>query len=201
MHYYALAIVPADGDLDELLDETMAPFDENGEVFDYDALPFSWDWYQVGGRYSGRLDDSDPGRDPRNWETCFICEGTGVRNDELGRQTRERDPGYTCNGCGGDREITGQPGVRVSWPTRWVRSEGDVQDALSIAARLAELPDEALPYTIVTHGSESVTVRERWTGETFEDTGADFRATLATILSARMTAGLKDRVVVVDYHC
>jgi hypothetical protein len=89
----------------------------------------------------------------------------------------------------------------VKWPTQWVNDEGDVQDALSFAARLAELPDGALPYTIVTHASESATVRERWTGETFVDTGADFRATLATILSARMEAGLKDRVVVVDYHC
>lgn len=145
--------------------------------------------------------DSDPQQDPRNWEPCRLCEGTGLRNDELGLELRERDPEYTCNGCGQARAITGTPGVALKWPTQWVRSEGDVQDALSVAARLAELPDEALPYTIVTHGSESVTIRERWTGETFEDTGADFRATLATILSARMAAGLKDRVVVVDYHC
>jgi hypothetical protein len=201
MHYYALAIVPAEGDLDELLAETMAPFDENAEDHDDAAVPFSWDWYQVGGRYTGRLSGADPQRDPRNWERCFLCEGTGLRNDALGREARERDPQYGCNECSGDREITGRPGVAVKWPTQWVNDEGDVQDALSVAARLAELPDEALPYTIVTHASESVTVRKRWTGDTFEDTGADFRATLGTILSARMAAGLKDRVVVVDYHC
>jgi len=34
-------------------------------------------------------------------EECQICEGTGIRNDELGKQQRAKDPSYTCNGCKG----------------------------------------------------------------------------------------------------
>jgi DnaJ-class molecular chaperone len=34
-------------------------------------------------------------------EECKICEGTGIRNDELGKQERAKDPSYTCNGCKG----------------------------------------------------------------------------------------------------
>jgi hypothetical protein len=202
MHYYALAIVPAEGDLNELLDETLAPYSEHREDVDIDKIPLSWDWYQVGGRFSGRLGDYDPQHDPRNWEDCDLCKETpGLRNDRLGKEHREANPDYGCNGCDQYRKITGKPGVRVKWPTEWAGNPGDVQDGLAVTARLAELPDSALPFAIITHGSESVTVRKRWTGEDFVETGADFRATLGTILSARTQAGIRDRVVVIDYHC
>jgi hypothetical protein len=204
MHYFALAIVPAEGDLDELLAETLAPFDENREDIRAFDGPVSWDWYQIGGRYTGRLGTYVPKKDPRNWEECFLCHGTGNRNDALGQRTSAANPDYGCNGCDQYREITGKPGTAVKWPTNWIKdpaTTGDVVDGLAFAAQLADLEDTKLPYTIFTHGSESVTVKERWTGETFEPTGADFRATLATILAGRLKAGIRNRVVVVDYHC
>lgn len=34
-------------------------------------------------------------------EQCKICCGTGKRDDDLGRECRRADPGYTCNGCDG----------------------------------------------------------------------------------------------------
>ena len=34
-------------------------------------------------------------------EDCSICEGTGMRNDDLGKKTRKENPEYTCNGCEG----------------------------------------------------------------------------------------------------
>tara|TARA_R110000737_G_scaffold58043_1_gene83855 strand:+ start:158 stop:733 length:576 start_codon:yes stop_codon:yes gene_type:complete len=34
-------------------------------------------------------------------EDCSICEGTGVREDEIGREAREKDEEYKCNGCYG----------------------------------------------------------------------------------------------------
>ena len=35
-------------------------------------------------------------------EDCNICEGTGVREDEIGREAREIDKEYKCNGCLGE---------------------------------------------------------------------------------------------------
>ena len=35
-------------------------------------------------------------------EDCNICEGTGVREDEIGMKAREEDEEYKCNGCLGE---------------------------------------------------------------------------------------------------
>lgn len=38
-----------------------------------------WDWYTVGGRWSGCLDpDYDPEDDARNYELCRACGGSGI---------------------------------------------------------------------------------------------------------------------------
>lgn len=61
-----------------------------------------WDWYVIGGRWTGVLDNYDPRKDPKNIEECYLCEGTGKRNDEIGKQARKENPEYTCNGCDGE---------------------------------------------------------------------------------------------------
>jgi hypothetical protein len=72
-----------------------------------------WDWYQIGGRWTGYLDPTyEPSKDPRNQTSCELCHGTGLRNDQLGRDARAKDPTYTCNGC--------KDGVKTKWPTSWV---------------------------------------------------------------------------------
>ncbi len=71
-----------------------------------------WDWFQIGGRWTGLLDPSyDPAKDPRNQKPCDLCNGTGLRNDEVGQKQRALDPTYGCNGCKG--------GVMQKWPTCW----------------------------------------------------------------------------------
>lgn len=226
-HYYALAIVPADGDVKELLAETMAPYDENREVESYEEdgetywrNPVGlWDWYSIGGRWTGNLSGYDPAADPANVETCWLCQGGGMRDDELGRAYRATTPEYTCNGCNGI-------GRKVKWPTQWERHPGDVLSALDFTSHMADLPAEKMPYAVFTHGSESVALKERWNSEAHDDyhpecartdrarceqehhLGAwvkehddeSMRAVLATILAARMRAGHADRVIVVDYH-
>ena len=46
-------------------------------------------------------------------EDCNVCEGTGFREDEIGREAREKDEEYKCNGCYGkgkrDNFNTGYP--------------------------------------------------------------------------------------------
>lgn len=75
-----------------------------------------WDWFSVGGRWTGLLDqDYEPGMDPRNFQPCDLCNQTGIRwwssdgemmrpasapkskDDEVPSGMEER----TCNGCQG----------------------------------------------------------------------------------------------------
>ena len=100
-----------------------------------------WDWYSIGGRWSGALKAGyDPAADPRNQERCFLCNGTGKRDDDLGKQTRKNNPEYTCNGCGGS-------GLRTMWPTQWVDCGGNIEPVSSI-------PEDFAVYALVTPEGE-----------------------------------------------
>jgi len=102
----------AGGDLKKAVAHQMEPFDENGQWFKEGSR---WDWWVIGGRFTGRLRPGyDPMTDPANLETCWLCQGTGMRKDALGAEERRRDPAYTCNGCEGK-------GKSVKFPTQWVQ--------------------------------------------------------------------------------
>ncbi len=90
----------------------------DGRFYDHTNVNKRWDWWQVGGRYTGKLSGYDPDKDPANRETCFMCGGTGKRNDALGQEARAKNPAYTCNGCEGK-------GWSVKWPTSWKNHPGD----------------------------------------------------------------------------
>lgn len=89
-----------------------------------------WDWYIIGGRYSGKFElGYDPEKDPANIETCDLCGGTGIRNDSV-VQNKE------CNGCHGE-------GRRVKWPTLWVNKGNIVRwGALDMEAMLTNNRNE-----------------------------------------------------------
>lgn len=59
-----------------------------------------WDWWTIGGRWTGTLDKYEPHKDRANYEKCDLCNGTGLRNDRIGQDARAKDPSYTCNACG-----------------------------------------------------------------------------------------------------
>ena len=91
-----------------------------------------WDWYQVGGRWTGTLDGYDPADHRENYETCFICNGKGMRRDSLGRAARLEDPNYKCNGCTHYNEETKTyeyskfgKGLAPMWPSKMKPHEGD----------------------------------------------------------------------------
>ena len=71
-----------------------------------------WDWWTIGGRWTGALTKYDPEQDPRNRETCRSCGGSGKSPSAL----RGSSPCAQCKGTGTD----------VKWPTEWVDHEGDV---------------------------------------------------------------------------
>lgn len=99
MHKYGHVLVDGNGDVVRCVDRTNP-----------NAM---WDWWVVGGRYGGRLAPGyDPELDPENLETCFLCLGTGKRDDAIGRSHRSQNPEYTCNGCDGK-------GRSVKFPSQW----------------------------------------------------------------------------------
>jgi hypothetical protein len=103
MHYSNLVIVPAEGDdLDEKLERAMGPSGDDGGF---------WDWYQIGGRWTGLFDSYDPETDPENTETCTLCAGSGKRPDMT--------VANGCNGCAGT-------GTAKKWPTDWKKHPGDI---------------------------------------------------------------------------
>lgn len=116
-----------------------------GDVMTTDNPRSQWDWWQVGGRWSGFFaeDGYDPTTDPDNIETCDVCAGTGRRDDALGRAERERDPSYTCNGCGGK-------GTRTKWPTQWRAVGSNVVPLARYVNRLRGDPESNLtPFALL----------------------------------------------------
>jgi hypothetical protein len=61
-----------------------------------------WDYWSIGGRWSGAFTDYDPAKDPRNIVTCQFCNGTGKRPD--------MECANGCNACQGT-------GKEVKWPS------------------------------------------------------------------------------------
>lgn len=96
-----------------------------------------WDWWSLGGRWTGTLDKYNPSEDPKNLETCFLCNGTGLRNDELGKQARKENPEYTCNGCGGT-------GKSVKFPSDWKHKNNimPLSNCLGVVKEWAQDPEK-----------------------------------------------------------
>lgn len=108
-----------------------------------------WDWWTIGGRWTGYLKpDYDPTKDPRNLATCWLCQGTGKRNDALGREARQKDPTYTCNGCNGI-------GKEVVFPSKYVDPpEGGNVAPVSQVLKLLDAGEDVLPFAIIRPSGE-----------------------------------------------
>jgi hypothetical protein len=192
MHYHAevwLDKVPVN--LTAALTRIMAPYEErsaDGELRGW------WDWWQVGGRYTGRHTGYDPRTDPRNVKNCEQCNGTGFRNDSLGRAARLEDPTYTCNGCGEHHDGkwthgSHGPGRHVKWPTDFAEYDGDIFPVVAIK-------DTLTAYTLIV--GDTVAHMEIWDGKNWVSSllkDQTIKKTLADL-------GVKDGyLVTVDYHC
>lgn len=186
MHYYALAVIPDDAeDVTDAVATLMAPYREGDEEGDTGF----WDWYSIGGRYTGRISGYDPSTDPINYTPCRLCEGTGVRRDGIatGQGTHlielveprfdktHRRYGETgwCNGCNGT-------GMERNWSN--APHAGDVGVA-------GDVTDS--PFTLVT--SEGAWHREKWDSKDWVDTSAEMQEAWSKVPPTA-------RVVVVDYH-
>ncbi|GAA1578865.1 hypothetical protein [Leucobacter aridicollis] len=152
MHYYALVEVPeGDEPFEKRLAAVLAPHKEGVE-----GGSELWDWWILGGRWSGRLSGYDPYTDPVNQKRCWLCQGTKFRNDELGKRERALNPEYTCNGCGGT-------GLMTVHESEFVPHAGNV-------AKFGALSKEMQPHVLIANGQ--VVQMEAWTGSEWEDTSA-----------------------------
>lgn len=125
-HFATLVIVPADeAEPEKAAAALLAPYDENGCAYSDGSR---WDWWQVGGRWTGSLDGYDPRTDPSNIVRCNLCGGTGTRTDIVVHDG--------CNGCQGS-------GVRLVWPTNFQHHAGDIQPVRNI-------PEGFVPAAVVT---------------------------------------------------
>ena len=126
-HFCTLVLIPRDcPDPEEKVTELLAPYDENGE---WSKEGSRWDWWQIGGRWTGAMSDYEPHEDPENIETCDLCHGTGTRTD--------LSVPNGCNGCYGE-------GTRLKWPTQWKNvPEKDMIPAVDV-------PADFIPFALIT---------------------------------------------------
>jgi hypothetical protein len=181
MHYLIGVILPFkyDGDkLHEAVGEVLKPWDEN------DNENGHWDWWQLGGRWTGTWSEYDPEQDPANQEACWLCHGTGLRDDEPARRHRAEHPEYTCNGCANGP----RPGIAVKWPTKWVKRPD--LDVIPVTKLLVHMPDNwdpnhpsrlQPPYAIAA-APDLWRARETWDGNDFV-VDPDWPNTLRTTLT------------------
>ena len=199
MHYHAQVWVRDNSRIEDQVEYWMAPHKEAYEPTGSDESHSRgfWDWYQIGGRYSGRATGYDPETDPANIEVCNLCGGTGFRNDTLGQSERAENPSYTCNGCGSFDQQTGKwshgkhgAGRRIKWPTQWAPMlECNVTP-------VANVTDDLKCYTLIVR--DKVMHKENWDGNDFVPGALGDK----TVKQALSDLGVKDGyLVTIDYHC
>lgn len=119
-----------------------------------------WDWWAIGGRWTGALGGYDPRADPDNLVSCWICDGTGKR--VAPPQTGPGD--QKCNGCDGT-------GRTLKFPTEW-KNEGNVAPA-RVVLDLAE-SSKFVPFALVTpDGKWHESARMGWWAMTSDDKEPD----------------------------
>jgi len=201
MHFLAFVIIPKRSkNIEAAVAKAMAPFSEEDHSRGF------WDWYQIGGRWSGHLSGYDPGNDPKNIVDCKWCHASGIRTDNVGKANGfptmalspeiakqvGRDTGY-CNGCGG-------LGRHTTWPTEWGTHTGDVQPASAALEACKQGASEAAdkwPHTLIANGEALRRDRYVLTKRDFVQT-PDFEKKVLATLAKAAKAG--DVVVVVDCH-
>lgn len=141
MHTHAEVYLESSDNWEKQVENILLPYDESltieeevgedGEIYDYNPNGL-FDWYQIGGRWTGSHGRYNPAEDISNYETCKWCHGTGLRNDEVGIKARRENPDYKCNGCctyGENGKMEAGyfgAGMALKWNTEWVNHESNI---------------------------------------------------------------------------
>jgi len=135
--------------VESVIDRLLAPYEEKDE---WGGEGTRWDWYQIGGRFTGLLDGYDPTTDPANFETCRYCEGTGVTtqavaNEYPAYQDRVGMPCIQCN--------VGYDDIRQPFPGKMLRWNYQPHAGDIVPARELDIPKmRYMPSSVVTPDGE-----------------------------------------------
>jgi len=156
MHFHAEIWIPnklkiGSSKLEKTIEDIMLPYYDgfNESEYDEDSVPpiTFFDWYSIGGRWTGAHDKYDPYKDTANEQLCFICKGTGDRPEWVTYNiNNERiftdDWAKKCNGCNACHGT----GVDFVHPSRFKPYKGDI-------IAVSDIPDDFDCYTLIV-GSE-----------------------------------------------
>jgi hypothetical protein len=127
MTHFAGLVLTNGSDIDEML----APYQENDE---WGADGTRYDWYAVGGRFTGLLDRYDPTTDERNYSPCEYCEATGVTTQAVADKypAYQKGVGKPCIQCAvsSSGKPKPRPGMRLNFHN--ADHDGDVMPARNI---------------------------------------------------------------------
>jgi hypothetical protein len=171
MHYHAEVLIKDLVNIEDSIEKAMEPFKETWKEEEISGF---WDWWQIGGRWTGIKSGYKPSEDPRNIEECPYCNGTGTRTDMVVENG--------CNACHGK-------GKKVKWPTEWVEYQGDV-------CHVNEVKEDLTCHTMIL--GEKALLEDEWNGETWVDGKLKGRKVKDILKEYGITEGY---LVTVDYHC
>lgn len=217
MHYHAEIIMPPTDDVEAAIEKILAPFSENAED-DVRNHPF-WDWYQIGGRYSGSKLEATVSQEQKDAFMAALKERKVTVSDlQCGKQ--ELSPASQipmvdalwremCPGAGDVCPIFQHSGREMN---------GDV-------CKVSEIPEGLTAYTVIIAGpsygdgkfdgpaeAKYLAHKSIWNGVTHQDT--EFKGNVAEALAghAKRAENYRDDYrqimtvqpdwlcVTVDYH-
>jgi hypothetical protein len=83
MHYHLEIVMPPTDDVNKAIETILAPFDENGE----DSRHAFWDWYEIGGRWSGAKQEARLPKDAVEKFKAWLTESSiTVSGLQFGKQ-------------------------------------------------------------------------------------------------------------------
>lgn len=211
MHYHMEIVMPPTDDVAAAVEKILAPFSENDE----EARHAFWDWYQLGGRYSGAKLEARVPKEKR--EAFFVAlkqMGVTVSGLQWGKQ--ELSPASQAPAVDALwREMC--PGAGATCPI--FKHSGEGVGVLDICT-LSEVPDELAAYSLIIAGpnyagelaAAELSHQSIWNGVTHQDTTfkGGVKAAIDEFLERinSYTDEYKERltpkpdwlVVTVDYH-
>lgn len=180
MHYHAEVWLPHNRNVEEQIDNALAQFNES------ESCGF-WDWYQIGGRWTGVHTGYDPYEDINNYEVCKLCKGTGDRDDwvhyDKGERKFKDKWAEECNGC---NSCFGN-GIAPVWTTDFQPYDGDI-------IPVSEISNKLCCHTLIIKGQAYHW--EEWDGKDFIKT--DFDGKVKAMLKKHGIT--KGYLVTVDYR-